>query len=414
MYIYPLRKDLRGKKGENMEALILDKNYQTLQIADAFDSFIWTDRYNEPGDFELYLPADEKILPYAVEDYYVWQEKSDRLMVIEAVNIETSAENGPHVTLSGRSAECFLERRVVAYRTVINGNLQDAVERLLNENVINPSDADRKIPGIRFIRNDDSRVTSLTCDLNLLGEYILDVIEDLCQTNNLGFKMTYNEENSTLDFMLYFGEDRSYQQEKNPWVVFSPGFDNLISSNYLKTSVNLRTAAVVGGDANYERGQEVIDVDGKPELKGLDRREMFVDGSDIELPNPTVNEESIRERLEKKGKEEEEIQAAIDAAMADALAQTTSVYRDQLRQKGLDELSKTYITESFEGEIEGKRQYKYGEDFFIGDVVQVLDSYGREASSRITEVVRSHDLSGEIMTPTFTTLVGGSNVHPDE
>lgn len=397
-----------------MDALILDKNFQTLCVVDAFDSFIWTDRYNEPGDFELYFPADSTLLPYAVEDYYIWQEKSDRLMVIESINIETSPESGPHVTLSGRSSECFLERRVVAYRTTMNGNLQNAVERLLNENVISPSDAERKIPNVRFIRNNDPRVTALTCDVNLLGEYVLDVIQDLCQTNSLGFKMTYNEEKGALDFTLYFGEDRSYQQEKNPWVVFSPGFDNLLGSNYLKSSVNLRTAAVVGGDANYERGQEVVDVDWKPGLTGLDRREMFVDGSDIELPNPTVNEESIRERLERKGKSEAEIQAAIDAAMDEALTQTTSVYRDQLQQKGLDELSKTYITESFEGEIEGKRQYKYGEDFFIGDVVQVLDAYGREASSRITEVVRSHDVSGEIMTPTFTTLVGGSNVHPEE
>ena len=397
-----------------MDALILDKNFQTLCVVDAFDSFIWTDRYNEPGDFELYFPADSTLLPYAVEDYYIWQEKSDRLMVIESINIETSPESGPHVTLSGRSSECFLERRVVAYRTTMNGNLQNAVERLLNENVISPSDAERKIPNVRFIRNNDPRVTALTCDVNLLGEYVLDVIQDLCQTNSLGFKMTYNEEKGALDFTLYFGEDRSYQQEKNPWVVFSPGFDNLLGSNYLKSSVNLRTAAVVGGDANYERGQEVVDVDGKPGLTGLDRREMFVDGSDIELPNPTVNEESIRERLERKGKSEAEIQAAIDAAMDEALTQTTSVYRDQLQQKGLDELSKTYITESFEGEIEGKRQYKYGEDVFIGDVVQVLDAYGREASSRITEVVRSHDVSGEIMTPTFTTLVGGSNVHPEE
>lgn len=381
---------------------------------DAFESFIWTDRYREPGDFELYFPADSKLTPYVKEDYYVWQKNSDRLMVIEEINIITNAEDGAHVTLTGRSLECLLERRVVAYRTVINGNLQDGVKRILNENVINPGDSDRKIPNVRFVQNDDPRVTALTCDLNLLGEYVLDVIESVCEPNDLGFKMTYNEENGTIDFMLYYGEDRSYDQDKNPWVVFSPGFDNLLSSNYLSSSKNLRTAAVVGGDANYERGQEVIDVDGKPELKGMDRREMYVDGSDIELPNPTVNEESIRERLANRGKDEEEIQAAIDAAMADALAQTTAVYRDQLQQKGLEELSKTYIVEAFEGEIEASRQYIYGQDFFIGDVVQVRDNYGKEASSRITEVVRSHDLNGEIMTPTFTTLVGGSNVHPDE
>lgn len=396
----------------SIDALILNREYQTLCIVDAFESFIWTDRYREPGDFELYFPADSKLTPFAIPEYFIWQKNSNRLMIIEELSITTDAESGAHVTLSGRSLESLLERRVVAYRTIIKGNLQNGIQRLLNENAISPSDPERKIPGLRFVQNNDPRVTALTCDLNLLGEYLLDVIKDVCEVNDLGFKITYNEENSSLDFMLYYGEDRSYAQEKNPWVVFSPGFDNLLSSNYLNSPKDLRTAAVVGGDANYERGQEVIDVDGRPDLTGFDRREMYVDGSDIELPNPTVNEESIRERLEKRGKDEEEIQAAIDAAMADALSQTTAVYRNQLQQKGLEELSKTYIVEAFEGEIEASRQYLYGEDFFIGDVVQVMDSYGKEASSRITEVVRCHDLNGEIMTPTFTTLAGGSNAHP--
>lgn len=397
-----------------MDALILNRDFQTECIVDAFESFIWSDRYDRPGDFELYFPVNEKITPYALENNYIWQKDSDRLMIIEAVEIITNAEEGDHMKLSGRSLECLLERRVVAYRTIIRGSLQNGISRLLDENLINPSDLERKIPKLRFIRNSDPRVTKLNCELNLLGEYILDVVEDVCQLNELGFKITYNEEEDTLDFMLYYGEDRSYAQETNPWVVFSPGFDNLLSSNYLKTSRNLKTAAVIGGDANYERGQEVVDVDGKPELRGIDRREMYVDGSDVELPEPTVNEESIRERLEKKNKTEEEIQAAIQKALAVAVEQTTAVYRHQLEQKGLEELSKTYVTESFEGEIEASRQYIYGKDFFIGDVVQVLDKYGKEASSRIVEVVKSHDLTGEIMTPTFTTLVGGSNVRPEE
>lgn len=357
---------------------------------------------------------DSKITPYVKENYYIWQKNSNRLMIIEEITITTDAEEGAHMTVTGRSLESLLERRVVAYRTVISGGLQNAVQTLLDENVISPSDQERKIPGIRFLYNLDSRVLNLTCDLNLLGENLLDVIQDLCEVNDLGFKIVYNEDDSTLDFMLYYGEDRSYNQEKNPWVVFSPGFDNLLSSNYYTSSKNLRTAAVVGGDANYERGQEVIDVDGEPSLTGIDRREMFVDASDVELPNPTVNEESIRERLEKRGKTEAEIQEAIDNALAVATEQTTQLYREQLYQRGLEELHKTYITQAFEGEIDASRQYIYGQDFFIGDVVQILDNYGREASSRITEVVRSHDLNGEIMTPTFTTLVGGDNVSPEE
>lgn len=396
-----------------MDALILNRDFQTQCIVDAFSSFIWTDRYFEPGDFELYFPIPNAVSEYAKEDYYIWQKYSDRLMIIEEINISTD-EDGPHMTLSGRSCESLLERRVVAYRTILSGSLQDGIEKLLNDNVVSPEDSKRKIPEIRFVKSSDPRITSLTCELNLLGETLLEVIEDQCQLHDLGFKITYNETDKKLDFMLYYGEDRSYQQTKNPFVVFSPGFDNLLSSNYLKTSKELKTAAVVGGDANYEYGQEIVDIDGKPNLTGIDRREMYVDGSSVELPNPTVNEDSIRTRLEALGKTEAYIQEAINKAKEEAAAQLAPEYRQQLMTYGLIELSKTYVTEAFEGEVEANLQYKYGVDYYIGDVVQILDEYGREASSRITEVVRSHDLSGEIMTPTFTTLVGGSNVNPGE
>lgn len=397
-----------------MEGLILNRKFEAQCYLDAFESFIWTNRYNEPGDFEYYAPVDKTPMEYMVKDYYIWRQGTDRLMIIEDIEIDSDAEEGPHVTLTGRSLESLLERRVVAYRTIYSGNLQNGIQRILNENAISPSDPERRIPGLRFIVNNDPRVAALTCEVNLLGETLLEVVENLCEVNDLGFQVTYNEVNESFDFMLYFGEDRSYAQEKNPWVVFSPEYDNLLGSNYYETDRNLRTAAVVAGDANYERGQEVVDVDGKPELTGLDRREMFVDASGIELPNPTVNEESIRERLELRGKEEWEIQAAIDQAMEEAITQTTAVYRDQLRQKGSEELAKTYITKSFEGTIEAVRQYVYDRDFFIGDIVQVRDQYGKEASSRITEVVTSHDISGEVLTPTFTTLVGGANERPED
>lgn len=392
-----------------MEALILNREFQTQCVVDAFESFIWTERYRTPGDFEIYIPVDKSPLEYLKRDYYVWRKDTDYLMVIEDVQIDTDAEVGPHITVTGRSLESFLERRVIAYRTVINGNLQNGIQRLLNENAISPSDTERKIPGLRFIPSKDERVIALVMNANLLGENLLEEIETLCELNDLGFRITYNEPMSTLDFELYFGENRSYDQEKNPWVVFSTEYGNLLSSSYFESARGLRTAVVVAGDANYENGQVVIDVDGQPEMKGLDRREMFITASDIETPNPTVNEESIRERLEERNKTEREIQATIDQALADALAQDTETYKSQLRQRGKEELAKTYITESFEGVVEAIRQYVFQRDFFIGDVVQIRDEYGKEAPSRITEVVRSHDSTGETITPTFTTLLGGAN-----
>lgn len=392
-----------------MDALILNRQFQTETVIDAFESFIWTERYRKAGDMEIYMPVEKAPMEYIKEQYYLWRKGTDRLMIIEDILITSNAEDGPHVTITGRSLESILDRRIVADRTVISGNLQDGIQKLLNENAINPSDSARKIPGLRFVRNNDPRVTALTCDLNLLGEDLLSIVESSCEVEDLGFKISYNEERNSFDFMLYYGEDRSYDQDVNPWVVFSPEYDNLLSSSYYESSKNLRTAAVVAGSESDDYGQEIVDVDGKPELTGLDRRELFVEGSSIQRPETEVNEDSIRERMEKRGYEEDRIQAEIDKQKEQAEAMDRDTYRRQLQQLGEEELAKTYITQSFEGEIEAVRQYVYDRDFFIGDVVQVRDQYGKEASSRITEVVMSHDVNGETLAPTFTTLIGGDN-----
>lgn len=387
-----------------MDAWILDRKFEALCVVDAFESFIWTVRYREPGDFELYISMEKISLENVKKDYYIWIKNSDRLMIIEDIAVDTDAEVGSHMTITGRSLESLLERRVVFYRTLISGNLQDGLEDIFNDNAIRPHDSNRVIPGLRFIRSTDPRITELECEANLLGEDLLSITESFCELYDIGFKIIYNEKDSTFDFSLYYGEDRSYDQEKNPWVVFSPDYDNLLQSNYFESSRNLRTAAVVAGSENDQQGQEVLDVDLFPDAVGLDRRETLIEASDIERPEYTVNEESIRERLTAQKKDEEHIQSVIDSQKAIAEMQSRSAFRRQLRQRGLEELSKTSVEKSFEGQIEAIRQYIYGQDFFMGDVVQVRDMYGQEASSRITEIVWAHDVNGESVNPTFTSI----------
>lgn len=398
-----------------MEALILNREMLTQCVIDAFESFIWTDRYHTPGDFEIYMPIERAPLEYIKRDYYIWIASSDRLQIIEDIEFTTDVEDGDHLKITGRTLESLLDRRIIYQRTIINGNLQDGVERILNENAINPIDSARKIPKLRFVRNNDSRVTKLTMDVNYLGEDLLTILEDLCDNNDLGFKIVYNEPNDSFDFSLYFGEDRSYAQDQNPWVVFSSAYDNLVGSNYFESYANLKTAAMIASDDDETYGQEIVDIDGRPSMTGLDRRELFVDGGAVERPEVAVDEEAIREQTERRFSHksekvrEEYVQKAIADATAAAQSQSLTTFRAQLQQLGEEELKKTYITESFEGEIEAALQYVYDRDFFLGDVVQVRNRYGREASSRVTEVVRTHDVNGEKIAPTFTTLIGGSN-----
>ena len=46
---------------------------------------------------------------------------------------------------------------------------------------------------------------------------------------------------------------------------------------------------------------------------------------------------------------------------------------------------------SFEGEIETTIMFKYGIDFFMGDIVQFANEYGHESKVRVIEMVRSED-----------------------
>ena len=101
-----------------MDLLILDKNFDTIGIIDTYESFNWTDRYNEAGDFEITMVLDtvqhtKELLSIFVEDNYVYLGMSEHLMIIEDLNITTDQEEGNKLVVSGRSLESILDRRIV-------------------------------------------------------------------------------------------------------------------------------------------------------------------------------------------------------------------------------------------------------------------------------------------------------------
>lgn len=351
-----------------MELLILDKNFNSSETLDIFESLIWTDRYFECGDFELYVPASEKLLNILPPGYYVYLRESEHLMIVEDREITTDAEEGAHLKITGRSLESILERRIIWNQTTLSGSLQDGIKKLLDENIISPVDESRKISNFVFEASTDERITSLTIDAQYFGENLYDTIVDICKSENVGFKVVLNE--TTLVFSLYMGEDRSYNQEANPYVVFSPSFDNLINSNYLDSQKTLKTDALVAGEGEGSNRRTVSISSTEEKKTGLDRRELFIEASGV---SSMVNGESI----------------------------SVSEYNNQLMQKGYEELSKNKETISFEGEIESGVTYTYGEDYRLGDIIQIVNEFGLQGSSRITELIRSQNDTGIEFYPTF-------------
>ena len=93
-----------------------------------------------------------------------------------------------------------------------------------------------------------------------------------------------------------------------------------------------------------------------------------------------------------------------EADLADLEANANEEYIKQLQAKGKETMAETKIVKAFEGEIDATRQFVYGKDFTIGDLVQVVNEYGMEAKSRVSELIQSQDVSGEAIYPTFTSI----------
>ena len=135
-------------RGIVMELIVLDTSLKMLSVLDTFESLIWTERYSAYGDFEVYTSINDSVLEILKDDYYLWLKESDQTMIVEDRKIESDAENGNHFTVTGRSLESILERRIIWKQTILSGNFQNGIKKLLDENIINPSDASRKVEGL--------------------------------------------------------------------------------------------------------------------------------------------------------------------------------------------------------------------------------------------------------------------------
>lgn len=269
-----------------MEVMIINNKFQHEIIVDEFKSLIWTDRYNSAGDFELYIAANSRFLPSIKQGYYAYIKESEHLMIIESINIETDFDEGDHAIITGRSLESMLDRRIVWNKTefldIEDKTIQDGIEQLLNENIINPTNSKRKINNFIFERSTDSKITTETFSAQYNGENLYDVICDICQSFDIGFKITLNDENKFV-FKLYNGTDRTYDQTSNPYVIFSPKFENIINSDYLESEKTLKNVTLVTGE---DIKDETIKVNATNYLVSNDPN-VRTDGIDVEFKNIT-------------------------------------------------------------------------------------------------------------------------------
>lgn len=353
---------------------ILDRDLQLLGVIDEYVSLIWRPAYYDIGDFELYMGATEKATELLKQNNYIVRSSDitvddagnvtyKKVMIIKNLQLVTDVENGDFLTVTGRELKYLLHQRIIWSQMNLSGVTSTAIIRLVQANAIRPTDVNRMIPALA--------VGSVNCDeetieMQITGEYLDTAIVDICRTYNYGWDICIY--NSQLLFNIYQGLDRSYGQTERPYVVFSDEFENLYNTDYQLNTEEYANSTLIGGEGEgLERIYTAIGQD----FAGLDRYETFTD---------------VRDISQNKGSEDEI---------------PIETYLNLLKEKGYEKLASLAYTEGFTGEVLSDVAFKYGTDFFLGDVVTVINKYGISKNVKVLSAIESEDESGTKLVPQF-------------
>lgn len=340
--------------------VIMNANFERLCTIDDYISLIWTTRYYGCGDFELCIDVTDKSTSMIQQGYYVMRDDDEHIGIVEDIKIQHAEDGADMIVVSGRFLSSIIGRRIIEKQTQLNGTISNCIYSLLQNEVINPIISARKISNFTY----GTYSTKQKMQMQVTGKNLLETIEDICLTNGIGFKTTLMDDNKFL-FQLFEGVDRSYNQNVNPYVVFSDVYENLASAEYEENYQEMVTNVLVAGEG-----------------EGLDRKTVWVTKS-----NPTgLNRyEAYRDARNTRTN---------DGEVSDA------VYYDQLKQEGLEEL--TQFTQAFTGTVYFVG-VEYGKDVNIGDICVIENSrWGIAVNSRLVEVIESVSEAGVYsIVPTF-------------
>ena len=338
--------------------------YEPDRVIDRFSSAIWCERYYEPGEFQLKIRATPELLRYFCDnELLVTQQNSERAMIPERIVLTTSNEDGNYLTVSGKSYESLLNRRIIRQGskwTRNSGTGEQAIEYFAKNNIL--SDKYYSDPGsgdvyrfIPFLSYEPPASTAeqrellfperveIAPGMQPLGE----TVSNICRFCGFGYRILFDIPKSKMTFSVYRGTDRTLLQYENNPVVFSPDFNTIGNTEYV---VDRSTYC---NWLYYKNGSSVRNAPADSRsIMGVTRRERVLENT--------------------------------ESANTDA---DGTAYKEQT---------------NFTGDVLPNDMFRYRADYFLGDTVTVQNALGITGAATITEVTEAEDETGYRLVPTFS------------
>ena len=348
-----------------MYLAVLDESMIIQHICEDYKSVVWTERFHGFGDFKLVVPGTLENLRTYQLDYYLYTMGTNKLMIIEQVELNTEYGKESLLTISGRSLESILDRRVMHPYPIWDGTLLCKQERtrgkvkdvikhysnlLFKQRDSLDANHARHVKAYGWYAVDElpesirkgrpvssmdigdiqvsaaNKVRPMVPD-NAVGwgsypDYDKDpysmegswykIVQELTDLTMSGWAIEYDGEDPYYWYgYTYNGVNRTFGQGERPAVVFSPKYDNLSKATYFKSKVGTRTK-IFSGAVKFEVPYE------------LTRKGEYLDSS----ANNTMQNESIQVGTNGLGLREGYLQSP-------SVEQTNGMMHDSLGNKGV-------------------------------------------------------------------------------
>ena len=348
---------------------VFDRDLNIIGILDVFKSLSWIRKYQRVGRFELHCVAtEENIKMLQIGNIIMKNDDDAEVAYIETVQMSVNKDGLELMQVNGNMASNLLSLRINWGRMTWDGSVEGLIRHLIGTNVSNPKLEQRKLSNFSLgaTKGFDTRVVYQ----NSFGN-ILDLVCNLCDTHNLGFRTLLSLKNRLLIFDLYQGVDRTLNNGKVAPVIFSRSFENILEQHYTHSKSNLKNVAFVAGQGQGDNRVTIATGD----AEGYDRRELYVDARDLS-------------NMETEG----DVEKPIDPL----------IYLMMLIQRGDEKLEDCLEITTFDSKINVTGNNKYKVDFNLGDKVTILDkSWGIQLDSVISEIEEVYEEDGFKINVTF-------------
>lgn len=347
-----------------MELKILDTEFNLIAVIDYFDSLIWTRQYYCGGTFSLQLPATKETLEVIKTEHIVYKNDEDA-GYIETIEISVDESGNEIIKCVGKFLTYYIKRRIIYGKETIVGNIETSLRKLVDKNCIT-CETSRVIPKLQL-----GTVKGLTevIERQVKYENLYDVISELCEVNQVGFKIKLDVRNKKLIFGFYKGLDRTVNQNINTRTIFSKDFENILNETYTESLNGYKNTAYILGKDN----KKIL----VGEANGLNRYETFVDCENTSSEKTETIYNSI-------SGEYEETNVPLPA----------EEYNKLLKEEGLKKLNDCKEIKTFDANINlVSNSFIYKQDFDLGDLVTVKASnIGVVVNTRITEIEEVYEV----------------------